>query len=316
MKILFASEKVKSKRASHRLRGELTVRALQNLGYDAQTSNGITSDNCDANTVVVFLKNTQPHSIQRAKELGAFCFYDICDNKFEEKDEYIPCCQLADHISVSSEQMRSWVQHHTGRESIAIPEAFERPELIAKFNPGPTIKLLWFGSSASLKFVDWVTLWSRLETEIGNYEMTIVTAKSERIQNKMTSRSRSVEYKNVNLSKIKFVEWTWEAQGQALAETDCVLIPVGESYRTETKSANRVVDSLISGRYVITSPLQSYEEFAAYTWQQDYIEGIKYAIANPSIVETQIKLGQAHVREHYAPEVIARRWLEAFDAVR
>ena len=316
MKILFVSEKIKSKRASHRLRGELTVKALKELGYDASTSNGISPEVCDSNTVAIFLKHSQPHSIEQAKSLGAFCIYDICDNKFEEKDEYIPCCNLSDYISVSSEQMRLWVEHHTGRPSIAIPEAYERPRLEPKFNPGSVIKLLWFGSSASLKFVDWVTLWSRLETEIGNYEMTIVTAKSERMQNKMASRSRLTEYKNVNLSKIKFVEWTWEAQGQALEECDCVLMPIGESHRTETKSANRVIDSLISGRYVITSPIQSYEEFAGYTWQQDFIEGIKYAVQNPAIIETQIKLGQQHVMEHYSPEIIANRWLEAIDAAR
>ena len=88
LKIRFFSDAYKGKRASHRLRGEVTARALAEQGYDSK----ILTDwaDVDNNTIVVFLKRSQPHSIQRAKDLGAKTIYDLCDNKFEEKEEYEP----------------------------------------------------------------------------------------------------------------------------------------------------------------------------------------------------------------------------------
>ena len=103
-------------------------------------------------------------------------------------------------------------------------------------------------------------------------------------------------------------------QGQLLADTDIVLMPVDtDHYRTETKSANRLIDGVMSGKFVITSPLDSYREFDPYTWQTDFITGIQWARENPSAVLERIKLGQDYTRKNYSPEVIAQRWLEVFN---
>ena len=151
MKIRFFSDAYKPKRASHRLRGEVTCQALADQGYDAK----ILTDwsEVDNNTIVIFLKRSQPSSIQRAKDLGAKTIYDLCDNKFEEKEEYEPCCRLADLVSVNSVQMGVSTKHHTGRDSIVMPDPFERPKLEPTFAPGKEIKLLWFGSQSSFKFL-------------------------------------------------------------------------------------------------------------------------------------------------------------------
>ena len=54
MKIRFFSDAYKSKRASHRLRGEVTAQALAEQGYDAK----ILTDwsEVDSDTIVIFLK--------------------------------------------------------------------------------------------------------------------------------------------------------------------------------------------------------------------------------------------------------------------
>ena len=167
IKIRFFSDAYKPKRASHRLRGEVTCQALADQGYDAKILTDWTE--VDKNTVVVFLKRSQPASIQKAKDLGAKTIYDLCDNKFEEKEEYEPCCQLADLVSVNSVQMGISTKQHTGRDSIVMPDPFERPKLEPTFNPGSEIKLLWFGSQSSFKFLPVVEIWQRLEKEVGNY---------------------------------------------------------------------------------------------------------------------------------------------------
>jgi len=154
---------------------------LQNLGYDATCSRELPT--VDSNTVVVFLKRSQPHEIAQAKSQGALTLYDVCDNKFDEKDEYEPCCLAADIVTANSEAMAASIKATTGRDSVVIPDPTERPRLEPKFEPHGDIKLLWFGSSASLKFVPWVEVWQRLEREIGFYQFTIITAKADRVHN-------------------------------------------------------------------------------------------------------------------------------------
>jgi hypothetical protein len=80
--------------------------------------------------------------------------------------------------------------------------------------------------------------------------------------------------------------------------------------RTDTKSANRLIDSLISGKFVITTALASYEEFAPYTWQGDYIEGIKWALKNPEKVQERIRLGQEYTEQNYSARVLSKKFID------
>lgn len=315
MKIRFFSDGYKTKRASHRLRGDLMARTLQEMGHDAVASRSL--DAVDKDTVVVFLKFSRADQIQAAREQGALTLYDLCDNKFEEDPDYKPCCLAADAVTVNTEQMGESVKLNTGRDSFVIPDSFERPILKPRFDPGTDVKLLWFGSSASLKFFPMVPLWQGLEREIKNYHFTMVTAKAERILNKMKERQSRGVFTGVNFDRIEILDWSWDLQGQKLDECDIVFMPVAtDNYRTDTKSANRVIDSLVSGRFVVTSPLASYLEFASHTWQQDPIEGVKWALANAESVLHKITLGQSHALTRYNPKVTASRLLEVIGAIK
>jgi hypothetical protein len=309
IKIRFYSDAYKAKRASHRLRGEVTANALAEQGYDSK----ILTDweDVDSNTIVIFLKRSQPHSIQKAKDLGAKTIYDLCDNKFEEKEEYEPCCQLADLVSVNSENMGISTKHHTGRDYIVMPDPYERPKLAPRFKPGKEVKLLWYGSQSSFKFLPVAEVWERLEKEIGNYQYTMVSQKTERLLGKMQLRQQKGQVAGINFNKLKMETWTWELQSQLLEECDIVLMPVQtDNPRTDTKSANRVIDGLISGRFVITTPLASYVEFAPYTWQADYIEGIKWALANPEEVVERIRKGQEYTEKNYSAQVLSKKFID------
>ena len=309
MKIRFTSSKYKTKRASHRLRGEVTCQALADQGYDAKILRDW--DEVDSDTIVIFLKLSQSDSIQRAKDLGAKTIYDLCDNKFEEKEEYEPCCQLADLVSVNRVQMGASVKAHTGRDCIVMPDPFERPKLEPTFNPGKEIKLLWFGSQSSFKFLPVVEIWQRLEKEIVNYKYTMISAKTDRLISKMSLRQAKGQISGINFDKLDMQEWTWERQGQLLSECDIVLMPVQtDNPRTDTKSANRLIDSLMSGKFVITTALASYEEFAPYTWQEDYIGGIKWALAHPGKTLERIRAGQKYTEENYSAQVLSKRFIE------
>jgi len=310
MKIRFTSSKFRTKRASHRLRGEVTCQALAAQGYDAKVLTDW--DEIDSDTLVIFLKLSQVEQIQEAKRRGARTIYDLCDNKFDEQPEYAPCCIAADLVTVNSVQMGMSVKEHTGRDSIVMPDPFERPKLAPAFAPGEDLKLLWFGSQSSFKFLPIVELWQRLENEIKNYRYTMVSSKTERLLSKMMLRQSKGAVNNINFDRIDMQTWTWELQGQLLQDCDIVLMPVlTDNPRTDTKSANRVIDSLMSGRFVITTPLASYEEFAPYTWQGDYIEGIKWACANSSKVIEMITAGQKYTEEHYSAQMLSKQFIDS-----
>jgi hypothetical protein len=312
VKFRFFSGSYKTKRASHRLRGELMAAALRELGHDASASGGL--QDMDAETMAIFLKLSQPEHIAQAKSQGAITVYDLCDNKFSEKPEYVPCCQAADIITVNSDAMAESVRLNTGRHSVVIPDSYERPELTPAFDPGKTIRLLWFGGGSSLKFFPMIEVWQRLEREIKDYEFTMITAKADRVKHKQLERQNRGTYSGINFNKLRFHEWNWDLQGELLANTDIILMPVDTNhYRTETKSANRLIDGVMSGKFVITSPLDSYREFDPYTWQTDFITGIQWARNNPSEVLERIQLGQDYTRKNYSPKVIAQRWLEVFN---
>lgn len=310
IKIRFYSDSYKPRRASHRLRGELISNALSECGYDSK----ILKDwnEVDKNTIIVFLKHTLPESIIRAKSLGAFTVYDLCDNKFDEDEAYHPCCAAADLVSANSENMKISIKENTGKDSIVMPDPFERPKLDPKFSPGKDIKLLWFGSQSSLGLFPLVEVWERLEKELVNYNFTMIMSKPDRLRNKMIKRKDTgIIDSCINFNKIQMHNWDWDLQGQFLKECDIVLIPVNtDNYRTITKSANRVIDSLISGRFVITSPLESYLEFKDYTWQGDYIEGIKWALANPDQVIDKIAKGQQYVEQNYSAKILSNKFIE------
>ena len=188
---------------------------------------------------------------------------------------------------------------------------FERPKLLPKFSPGTDINLLWFGSKSSFKFLPMVEIWQRLEKEVRNYSYTMVSANTDRLFSKFQLRQRKREVTGINLDRVIMKEWTWELQGQLLEQCDIVLMPVQTNHpRTDTKSANRVIDSLMSGRFVITTPLASYEEFGPYTWQGDYIEGIQWAQANPDQVLDKITKGQQYVEQNYSAAVLSNKFIE------
>ena len=139
----------------------------------------------------------------------------------------------------------------------------------------------------------------------------MISSKTDRVLSKMTLRANKGAITGVNFDRLDMHDWTWESQGQLLQDCDIVLMPVQtDNPRTDTKSANRVIDSLISGKFVITTPLASYEEFAPYTWQGDYIEGIKWARDNPVEVVERITLGPQYVEEHYSAAMLSKKFIE------
>lgn len=317
MTINFIAGKFNEGRASHRLRGKHIAENLSSKGID--TYWGSKMGKIKKDDITVFLKNSSPDHIQEAKKLGSITVYDLCDNKFDEDELLSPCCKVADYITCNSKVMSQQIETRFKKTSLVIPDPYERPELAVNFSPGNTIKLLWFGSGSSLGYVDWTNVWTQLESKISNYTLDIISSKSSRFKEKTQRRILKNEqgYQGINLDKIKFHEWTWDLQGTLMAECDIILLPIDVNhYRTITKSANRVVDSLASGKFIITSRLDSYKEFVDYMWSKDIVKGIIWAKSNIDEVNKMVSLGQEYTKKNYSIDSIANIWLNFFKSIK
>lgn len=318
MTINFIAGKFSEGRASHRLRGKHVAEKLHEKGYD--TYYGSKSGMIKKGDITVFLKNSSPDQIIEAKKQNSITVYDLCDNKFDEDESLIPCCEQADYITCNSNIMKQEISSRLNSKKLytVIPDPYERPELPVNFNPEQIVKLLWFGSGSSLGYVPWTDVWRTLENKVVYYTLDIISSKSARFKEKTERRiiKNEEEYKGINLDKIRFHEWDWDLQGKLMAECDIILIPLDVNhYRTITKSSNRIVDSLASGKFIITSRLDSYKEFTDYIWTKDLAKGINWAKANPLSVNKMVSLGQEHTKKYYSINAISELWINFFKTI-
>jgi glycosyltransferase involved in cell wall biosynthesis len=310
--IHFLTSKFSERRASHRLRGKLIAEELQKRNISASVGTKIS--NLQENDIAVWIKFSQLENILESKKRKAITIFDICDNKFDEDPSLLPCALEADYLTCNTQSMVEEILKRTGKVATVIPDPFERPILPVKFSPEKTIKILWFGSNSSLGYVNWTEIWSYLERNIGRYELSIVSGKAKRFEEKTRSRLKNPDHKFVNMEKIHFVEWDWETQGAYLEYTDVVLIPIEGNHRTITKSSTRLIDSLASGKFVITSRIPSYDEFKDFIWTKNYAKGLVWALDkhNRKQIYEMITQGQQYVIENYSVSKITDKWLNFF----
>ena len=109
-------------------------------------------------------------------------------------------------------------------------------------------------------------------------------------------------------------EWSREKQLAMLQECSCVLIPTGKSM---SKSANRLIESVRNGRFVIAGELPAHEEFKDLMFVgNDLKYGLEwFKSSNPVDILQRIRDCQTIIRDRYSPGRISRLWLEAIERV-
>lgn len=103
-------------------------------------------------------------------------------------------------------------------------------------------------------------------------------------------------------------EWSRDKQLQALEKCAAVLIPTGKS---PAKSANRMIEAIRNGRFVIAGNLPAHEEFKRLMWVGDIRNGVEWVKAYPHKAIGQVRLAQDYIRDKYSPEAIGKQWYEA-----
>lgn len=105
-------------------------------------------------------------------------------------------------------------------------------------------------------------------------------------------------------------EWTRERQLNVLADCAMVVIPTDER---KGKSANRLIESVRNGRFVVAGKLPAHDEFKQFMWIGDIRQGVDWAKHNPKRCIERVKKCQEYIREKYSPETIGEHWLKVLE---
>lgn len=270
--------------------------------------------------IVVFSRSLQIANeglARYAQSKGAKVVFDICDNLFakpELGEHYRAMVNLADGIVANSHEMSGVIAQHTGRHADVIGDPVEGPHGTPQFTyTSPPLKVLWFGHQ--LNFDSFVNAIPYLNAAAPTVPMSVTT---------LTGPIDGIEQTFADFNertafpiKLHYRPWSLTATWDALRDTDIVLLPHAPSPERATKSANRLIESIWAGRFVVAQPVRAYEEFQHFAWiGDDLAEGIHWAATHQQECWTRIAQGQRVVAEHYTPSIIAREWLRFFAELR
>jgi glycosyltransferase involved in cell wall biosynthesis len=263
--------------ASFRYRAQIPAHELGQMnGYNVQLNEG-TAD------VVVFSKpkGEDIALAKSVKEQGCKVIADICDDHLTHQiigPILKEMLELADTIVTPTKEMADRLYRVSGKSPVIIPDPYEYPQ-----GPPHAVgdKLLWFGHETNLKDVKpW-------RSALNGWDLTIVTGPSPR-QGALL--------------------WSQETMLYCLSQANVVILPTRKG--CEFKSANRLLNAVRAGCFVVASPHPAYEEFRSMLWVGQLKTGLQWAKAFPDDLNGLVTQAQAYVREHYSPETIAKQWAQ------
>lgn len=203
---------------------------------------------------------------------GGKVIVDICDPHLH-LPHYQRLIELADAVTASTAWLATMIEQDCSRACVnVIPDPYEFDEL-----PPHTTgsSLFWFGHKTNYysleRFLPWID------------EVRVMS----------------------NLDGA--IPWSVDGLKAELAKADIVLIPETAPY----KSANRTVEAIRAGCFVVAEPHPSLEGIPG-IWIGDLRKGIIWARANPDLCRAQLTQSQAYVRERYSPERVGNAWRTLF----
>ena len=203
--------------------------------------------------------------------------FDICDDHFASRHgDYYRAMAARCHCVVSSVRLGERVLEETGVFPEYIPEPWELAEGHPK-EPSPDPLILWFGHSSNL---------GTIVPYLGTHRILLCTNARHDPKNGV-------------------VMYTQENLQQCLEICDFVIIPQVKDW----KSANRMVESLRAGRFVVASDIPSYRGFDQYLG--DIEEGIEWVKSGPII--SRIISGR-NALTSFSPEKVGESWLNFISA--
>ncbi|MBD3749614.1 MAG: hypothetical protein IE931_08965 [Sphingobacteriales bacterium] len=293
--------------------------------------------------IVIFSKTYSEEDILTAKHLKKemkSVFFDICDNHFilggsrvHLLDEML---KLSDKIVVSTSSLKEIIlkKNVNPDKILVIPDAIDTFEsekdhcsishwiehlklkrFLSRINTSSVTKehrIIWFGNSIGsnndsgmLHLNNLKDLLFKLNTEIP-ISLTVLSNSKKKYKTIFSSWQIPTFYYDWNIS-------TYE---QVLKQHGITIIPINVNDFTIAKTNNRIVTSILSGLNVVADEIPSYKEFKEFIYLNDWDNGLRTYLTNPSKGNEHLALAKKFILENYNIDKISDQWVEIFNQNR
>jgi uncharacterized Rossmann fold enzyme len=201
----------------------------------------------------------------RAKARGAWVVVDFCDDHFDWM-HYQEALRLADAVTCSTNEMAKRIKE-LGRDATVIADPYEFPEMPPHY---AGTNLLWFGHHVNRDSLQ------RILPDLKGYLLRVVS----------------------NFDGA--IPWSKETMLEEFARADIVVIPTTASY----KSANRAIEAIRQGCFVVAEPHPALKDFPIYIG--NIKEGIEWT--KQQNMNELISKAQKFVREEFSPQILIDKW--------
>lgn len=170
------------------------------------------------------------------------------------------------------------------------------------------IRLLWFGYPSNLGGLQDALEDLAAAAQVAALHIDCVTRREPAVEEWAAAMNTLLAPR----VQLQLHGWSPETMKQRLAACDLVIIPARlEEPGKLAKSANRLLEGLVAGKFVVAHPVPSYLEFQQHAWIGERLsEGIAWAAQHPREAVRRIRSGQRLAMEKYSPRAVARRWGE------
>lgn len=204
----------------------------------------------------------------RAKARGAWVVVDFCDDHFDWT-HYQEALRLADAVTCSTTEMARRIKE-IGRDATVIADPYEFPEMPPHY---AGTNLLWFGHHVNRDSLQ------RILPDLKGYPLRVVS----------------------NFEGA--IPWSKETMLEEFARADIVVIPTTASY----KSANRAIEAIRQGCFVVAEPHPALEGFPIYIG--NIKEGIEWT--KQQNMNELISKAQKFVTAEFSPQILIDKWKSA-----
>lgn len=274
--------------ASYRMRISTPVRLLNNSGEIKATISEHARPDADVN---IFSKHFNQEEDQVAISLcDTEKWMDVCDSHWDDKHapHYRYMIAKADEVTCNTATMQTKIYEETGRLAKIIPDPITFP--YGEFRHSTEPKFLWFGHASNIFSI--VPYFSKLPN------LTVIS--NAKISNQP--------------SHIKVIPWRPGIVEKLIPQYDIVLLPRNNDPWALTKSPNRAVDALHSGKAVWSDFSEVYGELSEFLLTGDLDSGIMAYLNDPEAIRIKVRQGQEYVKRKYSEEAVKDIWLKALQA--
>jgi hypothetical protein len=204
----------------------------------------------------------------RAKARGAWVVVDFCDDHFDWM-HYQEALRLADAVTCPTAEMAKRIKE-LGKDATVIPDPYDYPEMPPHYEG---TNLLWYGHQVNRDSL------KRILPDLEGYPLRVVS----------------------NFDGA--IPWSYETMLEEFAQADIVVIPATAPY----KSANRAIEAIRQGCYVVAEPHPALEGFPIYIG--NIKEGIEWTTQQN--MSELISKAQKFVMAEFSPATLIGKWKTA-----